>query len=102
MERGHVEARKVFGAPAVVKDRGKVQRDMLFVFKHEGMFVELQFHFIDTLAVKVLAHAVFEIQRLNTDLGAVTASGLRTVMYVPADFDPSFHTAKDVKLLLHI
>lgn len=103
MERGHVEAQKVFGAPAVVKDRrGKVQRDMLFVFKHEGMFVELQFHFADTLAVKVLAHAVFEIQRLNTDDGSVTASGLHTVMYYPASFEPSSKTAKDVKLLLHI
>ena len=103
MERGHVEALKVFGAPAVVKDRRqKVQRDMLFVFKHEGMFVELQFHFVDTLAVKSLAHAVFEIQRLNTDEGDVTSSGLDTVMYYPATFAPSYETAKDVKLLLHI
>lgn len=97
MERAHVDALRIFGAPAVVKDRrNKPQHDMLFVFKHEGMYVELQLHFVDTLAVKALAHPVFEIQRLNA-VRAVQFSGLDTVINTKV-----VDSAKDVKLLLHI
>ena len=53
------------------------------------------------MCIKSLLHAVFEIQRLSTDHGAVGASGLETVMYVPPAFGYGL-SAKDVKLLVHL
>lgn len=103
LQRAYANALEIFGDPAVVKDRrAKVQHDVLLVFQVEGFWVELQLHFEDLVAVKTLAHAVFEIQRLNTDNGAVVASGLDTVVYVPSSFDPSFNTAERVKVLVHV
>lgn len=101
MVRATAAAVTIFGEPAVVKDRrDKVQHDVLMVFDHEGLYVELQFHFEDILAVKVLAHAVFEIQRLKTDgqFSCVTTSGLSTVVRLPA-FNES---AAAAEVLLHI
>ena len=105
MVRATAAAVKIFGEPAVVKDRkDKVQHDVLMVFDHEGLYVEVQFHYEDTLAVKVLAHAIFEIQRLKTgvdedgDAISVIASGLSTVVDLPR-FSGS---AADAKALLHI
>ena len=115
MEQAYLKAIEIFNPrgegggepPAVVKDRRfKVQHDMLLVFKMEGLYVELQLHFVDTAAVKVLAHAVFEIRRLHTirgdELNTVISSGLMTVMKLVPIFDPSAYTAKSVTVLLHI
>jgi len=103
LQRAYANALEIFGDPAVVKDRrAKVQHDVLLVFQVEGFWVELQLHFEDLVAVKTLAHAVFEIQRLNPDAGSVISSGLETVVYVPASFDPSFNTAEKVKVLVHV
>lgn len=103
LQRAYANALEIFGDPAVVKDRrAKVQHDVLLVFQVEGFWVELQLHFEDLVAVKTLAHAVFEIQRLNTDKGMVVTSGLETVMNVPAYFKPSFNTAEKVKVLVHV
>jgi len=106
MHHAYLFACEIFGAPLVIKDRRqKPQHDMLLVFMHEGLLVEVQLHFVNMLTVKVLAHAVFEIQRLSTDV-CVTASGLNTVIRFPPSFMNSAtnkaQTAKDVKLLLHI
>lgn len=99
LQRAYANALEIFGDPAVVKDRrAKVQHDVLLVFQVEGFWVELQLHFEDLVAVKTLAHAVFEIQRLNTDEGSVIVSGLRTVMDVPGNWD----SAADAKLLVHV
>lgn len=99
LQRAYANALEIFGDPAVVKDRrAKVQHDVLLVFQVEGFWVELQLHFEDLVAVKTLAHAVFEIQRLNTDEGDVTSSGLDTVMKVPANYE----SAADAKLLVHV
>lgn len=73
---------EVFGGqePAVLKDRRmKVQHDMLLVFQVDGMYCELQLHFEQTMCIKSLMHAVFEIQRLNTGRD-VASSGLDTVL----------------------
>lgn len=51
-----------------------------------GLYVVLQLHFADYVAVKVGEHAVFEM----------VASGLNTVPYVPTFLKPSFQTTKDV------
>jgi len=103
LQRAYANALEIFGDPAVVKDRrAKAQHDVLLVFQVEGFWVELQLHFEDLVAVKTLAHAVFEIQRLNPDAGSVISSGLETVVYVPASFDPSFNTAEKVKVLVHV
>jgi len=99
LQRAYANALEIFGDPAVVKDRrAKVQHDVLLVFQVEGFWVELQLHFEDLVAVKTLAHAVFEIQRLNPDAGNVIRSGLQTVMKVPANF----YSAADAKLLVHV
>ena len=105
MVRATAAAVKIFGEPAVVKDRRtKVQHDVLMVFDHEGLYVEVQFHYEDTLAVKVLAHAIFEIQRLKAgvdedgDAMTVLSSGLSTVVELP-EFSES---AADAEVLLHI
>jgi hypothetical protein len=73
---------------------------MLLVFTVDGFYVELQLqlHYKDTVAIKVLAHAVFELQRLTTD-GTVTSSGLNSVIEIPKFATSS---AADVKVLLHI
>lgn len=100
MVRATAAAVKIFGEPAVVKDRrNKVQHDVLMVFDHEGLYVEVQFHYEDTLAVKVLAHAIFEIKRLKTDDG-VTSSGLDTVVKLPSTQE--YGSAAHPHLLLHI
>lgn len=99
LQRAYANALEIFGDPAVVKDRrAKAQHDVLLVFQVEGFWVELQLHFEDLVAVKTLAHAVFEIQRLNTDRGTVTSSGLETVMKVP----DIWKSAADAKLLVHV
>jgi hypothetical protein len=100
IERAYASAVEIFGEePAVVKDRRrKVQHDILLVFKVEGMYVELQLHYKDTIAIKVLAHAVFELQRLSTDK-VVSVSGLKTIFEYPKFAKGS---AADVKVLLHI
>jgi len=99
LQRAYANALEIFGDPAVVKDRrAKVQHDVLLVFQVEGFWVELQLHFEDLVAVKTLAHAVFEIQRLNLDEGMVLASGLRTVVYMPDIWE----SAADAKLLVHV
>ena len=97
----------VFGQePAVQKDRRrKPQRDMLLVFKVDGMYCELQLHYEQTLCIKSLMHARFEIDRLTTEMDGgvmqnVNGSGLRTVMTVP--LSNKYDSASDVKVLLHI
>ena len=90
----------VFGQePAVQKDRRrKPQRDMLLVFQVDGMYCELQLHYEQTLCIKSLMHARFEIDRLNTEEGSVITSGLLTVMTVPSNHK----SASECKVLLHI
>ena len=98
------EAVEVFGQhPAVLKDRRmKPQHDMLLVFEVDGMYCELQLHYEQTMCIKSLMHAIFEIQRLTTGdegkIGSVTSSGLDTVMYVPANWE----SASTCKVFLHI
>lgn len=119
----YAKAVDVFGEePVVRKDRRmKVQHDMLLVFQVDDLFVELQLHYSQTMNVKLLMHAVFEIQRLNTadfsygennaeilaaleELGyekhtrSVTDTGLHTIMTLPTHRD----LATDCKILLHI
>jgi hypothetical protein len=87
MLNAYAEAVKRFGNPAVCKDRReKVQHDLLCVFLHEGLYVELQLHYAETIKVKTLAHAVFEVQRLKTDT-VVEGSGIYTVIKVPETFE---------------
>ena len=100
----------VFGQqPAVQKDRRrKPQRDMLLVFEVDGMYCELQLHYEQTLCIKSLMHARFEIDRLTTEdgwlmglsAGSVFNSGLDNVMEFPLWGDR--YSASDVKVLLHI
>ena len=82
MVQAYSAAVQRFGKPAVCKDRrDKVQHDVLCVFNHEGFFVEVQFHYAQTVAIKILAHAVFEVRRLKSDVG-VQGCGIKTGQYL--------------------
>lgn len=67
MEQAYFESVRVFGhEPFVRKDRRReVQRDVLLIFRIGGLYVELQLHLEQTLAVKALMHPVFELQRVQ-------------------------------------
>ena len=81
---------------------------MLLVFEVDGMYCELQLHYEQTLCIKSLMHARFEIDRLTTEdgwlmglsAGSVFNSGLDNVMEFPLWGDR--YSASDVKVLLHI
>lgn len=87
--------------PAVLKDRRRdVQHDMLLVFEVDDMYCELQLHYEQTMCIKSVMHAVFEIQRLNTTQGMVVHSGVGTVLHTMVVQELS--SASDVKSLLRI
>ena len=66
MENAYVQALSTFGSAYRCKDRrNDAQHDILLVFLLDGLYVELQLHYENVHAVKILMHAVFEIQRLN-------------------------------------
>ena len=107
MEKAYMKAIEIFGQPAVVKDRRqKPQHDILMVFKVEGLYVEMQLHNEASAAIKLLAHAVFEIQRLNDvdDVAIVDETGLDTVMELPGltFADGNSMPAQNVAVLLRI
>ena len=83
----------------ITKDRREERscRDVLQVVLFKGFLCEVQFHFKNTLPLKVFSHAAYNIKRPeDQDL-----NGLRTIFEFPM-FDLASKSRNDVRCKLHI